>query len=185
MRCDLIRTELLVIRYKRGHPEALGELVSLWQNPLYYYIRRLIPDETEAMDVLQDAWLKVIRKFKQLRDPAAFPAWLFRIARNIAYDHLRRVRPSEISDDEEPVSEASFEEGDVLLDSFSAEDVHNALAGLSITHRECLILRFIEGLSLSEISDVTDAPIGTVKSRLHHARKSLRRILEEEVRANG
>jgi RNA polymerase sigma-70 factor (ECF subfamily) len=177
---DLVRTELLAIRYKRGDAEAMGELVLIWQNPLYYYVRRLVPDEEEALDVVQDVWVLVIRRFRQLRNPAAFPAWLFRIARNVAYGRLRKSQPQEMVTADNVASQEEEEEDSDPLAKFTAERVHRALTRLSVAHRDCLTLHFIEGFSLAEVSQIVGVAVGTVKSRLHYAKKALRRVLEEE-----
>jgi RNA polymerase sigma-70 factor (ECF subfamily) len=177
---DLVRTELLAIRYQRGDAEAMGELVLIWQSPLYYYVRRLLPDEEDALDVMQDVWVLAIRRFRQLRNPAAFPAWLFKIARSVAYGRLRRSQPQEMVTANNLASQEGEEEDSDPLATFTAERVHRALTRLSVAHRDCLTLHFIEGFSLAEVSQIVGVPVGTVKSRLHYAKKALRRVLEEE-----
>jgi len=179
-RKDLVRTELLAIQYRRGDHEAMGELVLIWQDPLHYYVRRLIPDDEEALDVLQDVWVLVLRRFRQLRNPAAFPAWLFTIARNVAYGRLRKSQPQEMLTPDSLASQEEGEEDSDPLAKFTAERVHRALTKVSVAHRDCLTLRFIEGFALAEVSQIVGVPVGTVKSRLHHAKKALRRVLEEE-----
>lgn len=178
---DLVRTELLAIRYKRGDAEAMGELVLIWQNPLYYYVRRLVPDEEEALDVMQDVWVLVIRRFRQLRNPAAFPAWLFKIARSVAYGRVRKSQPQEMVTANNLASQEKEEENSDPLAKFTAERVHRALTRLSMAHRDCLTLHFIEGFSLAEVSQIVGVPVGTVKSRLYYAKKALRRVLQEEA----
>ncbi|UCH35869.1 MAG: RNA polymerase sigma factor [Armatimonadota bacterium] len=159
----------------------MGELASIWQNPLYYYVRRLARDEEDTLDIMQDTWVLVIRRFRQLRNPAAFPAWLFKIARNVAHSHTRKSRRQEIGAEDEPVPQRMQEESSDPLAEFTAEDVHRALGKLTMAHRDCLTLHFIEGFSLLEVSQIAGVPLGTVKSRLYHAKKCLRRALEEEV----
>jgi RNA polymerase sigma-70 factor (ECF subfamily) len=179
-RKDLLRSELLAIQYRRGDSEAMDELVLIWQDPLYYYVRRLIPDDEEALDVMQDVWLRVLRRFRQLRNPAAFPAWLFQVARSVAYGRVRKSRREEARVlDHLPSPEEEADDHDPLA-IFTAERVHHALTKVSVAHRDCLTLRFIEGFSLAEVSQIVGVPVGTVKSRLHHAKKALRRVLEEE-----
>lgn len=175
---DLVRTELLAIQYKRGEAEAMGELVLIWQKPLYYYVRRLVPDEEEALDVMQDVWVLVIRRFRQLRNPAAFPAWLFKIARSVAYGRLRKSRSQQMVTVDDPPSQEE-DNGDPLA-RFTAERVHRALTKLTVAQRDCITLHFIEGFSLAEVSQIVGAPVGTVKSRLYYAKRALRRVLQEE-----
>ena len=178
---DLLRTELLAIRYGRGDSEAMVDLVSIWQNRLYYYVRRLVPDQEEALDIVQDVWVLVIGRFRQLRNPSAFPAWLFKIARNVAHSHIRKCRRREMTAEDKAVPHGIEEESSGPLAGFTAEDIHRALGKLTVAHRDCLTLHFIEGFSLLEVSQIVGLPLGTLKSRLHYAKKSLRRILQEEV----
>ncbi len=178
---NMIRSELLVVRCKQGDAGAMTGLVQLWENSLYYYIRRFELSEEESMDILQDVWLRVLQRFRQLRAPAAFPAWLFRIARNIAISRLRTTSRFEITGTDENLSQIPLEEDNSQLDGFTGWEIHEAIGRLRVTQRECLVLHFIEGFSLHEVSIVLGIPVGTVKSRLYHAKKALRCLLEKEV----
>ena len=177
---DLVRSELLAIQYRRGDIAAMGELVLIWQDPLYYYVRRLVPDDEEALDVMQDVWLRVLRRFRQLRNPAAFPAWLFQIARSVAYGRARKSIREETRALDDLPAPAEDAEGDDPLAEFTAERVHRALRKLTVAQRDCITLHFIEGFSLAEVSQIVGSPVGTIKSRLYHAKRALRRVLEEE-----
>ena len=183
-RIDLLRSELLALRYRRGDREAMGELADLWAGPLYYYIRRFVPGEDEALDVLQDVWVRVIRKFVRLRNPAAFPAWLFKVARSVAVSRIRRQYRQEAAERQAAGPPRAGPEDNALTTEFGVEAVHNALHKLSTPHRECLVLHFIEGFSLQDVGWIVGAPLGTVKSRMHHAKRALRCILEQEVRGD-
>src|SRR5262245_39595529 len=87
---DRIRQELLVRRCQKGERRALEELVSAWERRLFFYLRRLLPDEETAWDALQETWLRVFRGLRTLREPDSLPTWLYRIARNTAMGRLRR-----------------------------------------------------------------------------------------------
>ena len=111
----------------------------------------------------------------RLADPGAFPAWLYRIARHRALGELRKKR--------QPLSSLEgidlAEEGED--DDFSAEDaerVHAALGRLAPEHREVLLLRFFEGMTYEDIARVTGCQLGTVRSRIHYAKRALRRVME-------
>jgi len=184
-RKERIRSELLVLRCRRGDTEALGELVALWERPLLYYIRRMVDSEEDAWDVLQEVWCRVVRKIGTLRDSAAFPAWLYRIARNIAINHIRdAVRLRELRESNDCRGQANSDTGSANV-SFDAEGLHRGLGRLSLGHREALILHYLEGFSLAEIAEVAGVPVGTVKSRIHFARKALRAALTEEARGGA
>lgn len=171
--------EILVLRCKRREKEALGELVATWERRLFYYVSRLVEDEEDAWDVLQETWFKVVLGIRTLRDSAALPMWLYRIARNTAMSHLRkRYQHKNL---EEATEQALVEESEA--DSFVCDDaelVHRALDQLNLPHREVLTLHFLRDLSIEETASVLDVPPGTVKSRLHYAKQALRELLEKE-----
>ncbi len=176
---DLILSELLLIRHRRGDAAAMDELVTLWEGRLFYYIMRLVSNEEDAWDALQDTWLAFVKGVDKLRDPHALVLWLYRTARHKAMDRLRtRYDDRSVSMDGEEVPEV--DEGGEEFGFEDAELVHSKLAELSLPHREVLTLFFLEDLSIEEISQVLESAPGTVKSRLHYAKKALRTILEEE-----
>jgi RNA polymerase sigma-70 factor (ECF subfamily) len=168
--------EWLVIRCQQGHEEAFEELIRRWETRLFYYIRRLTPKEQDAWDVLQKVWLAVIGGIRTLDDGRLLPIWLYRIARNAAASHFRagraerefRVYPEDLSDIEQPDQDFTQED---------AEQVHHALDKLALPFRDVLTLFFLQGLSVAEIARIVEIPEGTVKSRLHHAKRALRSAL--------
>jgi RNA polymerase sigma-70 factor (ECF subfamily) len=152
---ERFRYELLVLRCQRRERAAFEEMIRTWEDRLYYYIRRLVEDEENALDILQQVWLRVMNGIAKLRQPDALPAWLYRTARNTAMTFLRsRGRW------EESVDVASLPDG--------------------VNRREILTLFFLEDLSVQEISEVLEVPEGTVKSRLHFAKRALLAVLEKE-----
>jgi RNA polymerase sigma factor (sigma-70 family) len=174
-----IYCELLVLRCRQGRRAALEELVRTWQRPLFYYVRRLIDDEDEARQVLQQSWVSVLQGLSRLREPRKLPAWLYSIARKTALTHLRN-KYGEQAMSRGGEAAATVDVADTQLDFDNAEQVHYGLGRLSIPHREVLTLFFPRDLSIEEIASVLGIPVGTVKSRLHHAKRMLKAILERE-----
>ena len=175
-----IQSELLVIRYLGGDNQAFDELVHVWERPLFYHIRRLVDTEEDAWDIMQEVWLKVSRKIRRLRAPAAFPAWLYKLAHNSAIDYVRKNPSFELlPEGERSPDNPGYEASTVSLDP-DAKELHWGLGQLSHHHREVLLLHFLGGFSLAEISDIANVPIGTVKSRVYYAKKALREVLEQE-----
>ena len=172
-----MRERMLVVEAQARDPAAFRELVTRYQRRLAYYIRRMLGEEADAFDVMQDVWLRVFKRLGSLEAPEAFRVWLYRIAHDVTVDHLRkRSRQPKPLDDEAAVEEVdAWDEFEALR---NAERVHEALEQLSPPHREVLTLRFLEGLNLQEIADVVGCGLGTVKSRLHYAKRSLRRQIE-------
>ena len=170
----------IVHRCQDGERAAFEELFEIYQPRLKYYVRRLDIGGTNIDDILQDIWLTVFKKIHRLKDARSFVVWLYRIARNNVYDGFRRkdrfVKLPE--DDEFPVSGSD----ESVFDTSDAEKLQRALIKLKPYHREVLTLYFIEQMSYQSIADVVACSIGTVRSRLFYAKKSLR---EEMERQNG
>ena len=175
--------QLLALRCRRGERGAWHELIAAWEPRLFYYIRRLVPQESDAWDVLQQTWLGAYENIRSLADTRLLATWLYRIARNKAISHRRShgARAADLAEIIGDPAAAAEDEADTLEEFENAEAVHRALDELSLAHREALTLHFLQDLSLEQIADVLDVPIGTVKSRLHHAKRALRKVLEREV----
>ncbi len=172
---------VLVVLAQTRDLAAFQELVIRYQGRLTYYVRRLVGCTHESEDVLQEVWLVVYRRLSTLKSPQAFRVWLFKIAHDLAVNHLRRsarlpkplspeIEQSEILD--------TWNEFDAMRD---VELVHQTLDSLSHEHREVLTLRFLEQMELSEIAEVVSCSIGTVKSRLHYAKMALRQKIQGEI----
>lgn len=167
---------LLVLRAQLGSRDAFGQLVQQYDAPLLFYLRRLVGKTADAEDVRQEVWLTVLRRLSGLEDAAAFRSWLYRIARHRGISWLRKRRR------EVPLPEAAslyeaVEDDTGEEPAFSPEEaaaVYAALDTLVAAQREILTLRFLGGLSYEDIADVLDCPVGTVRSRLHYAKRALR-----------
>ena len=176
---EAIYYELLVLRCQRGQKSAFEELFRIWETRLFYYIHRLVDDEQDAWQILQETWVKVLRGIRKLREPRKLPAWLYSTARNTAITHLR----------DEYARESFLKNGDnisrgadcnISLNFEDAEQVHYGLSFLSLPHREVLTLFFLQDLSVEDIAAVLEIPVGTVKSRLYYAKRSLKNVLKKE-----
>lgn len=168
--------QTLVRRCQRGEPAAFEEVFRQFQPRLRYYIRRLDAGGDHTDDTLQDVWVKVVRRIGSLKDRKAFVAWLYTIARNEVYGRAKmKDRFLELADENLELVTDSHEP------AFSDEDairIHAALERLKPQHREILTLCFLEELSHKEIAGILDIRAGTVKSRIHYAKRSLRQELE-------
>lgn len=144
---EAICCEILVLRCQRRDAGAAAELVSLFDKPLLYYLRRLGAGEDDAWDLLQETWIKAIAALPRLRDSRAFPAFVYRTARNCALAHLRhRDAQRSLGGDDAEVPESAAESEP----TFRAEDaaaVHAGLGKLSPAHREVLTLFFFRTLA--------------------------------------
>jgi len=169
-----IADEWLVLQSQDGDVRAFEQLVGRWQERLWRHARRLIRDDASAWDVLQEAWLSMLKGLRRLDDPAAFAPWAYRVVTLRCVDHVRRrERQRKLERAQEaPVWEPPpDEDGDV-------EALREALAELSVEQRALLSLHYREGLRLERIAEILGIPVGTVKSRLHHVRAALKKKIE-------
>jgi RNA polymerase sigma-70 factor (ECF subfamily) len=171
--------ELLAIRARRGDTAAFDELVQLLEKPMFYYVRRLVGHEEDAWDILQDVWVRAYRGIGLLRETSRFRVWLYSIAHKTAMSHQRCVYRQRTVFDDAPLPE-SAEDLTERPDPEQAERVHAALDRIDLPFREVLTLHFLEDLRIEEIAQIIGVPSGTVKSRLHHAKQSLKMALERE-----
>jgi len=174
-----IYQELLVLRCRHGEKAAFEELVRTWERRLLYFIRRLVDREQDAWDVLQQTWLRVLSGIGRLREPRSLGPWLYRVARHAAFDH-GQVRANYQQFLKDYQAAVPREETPDRKDFETAEQLHGGLVKLHMPHREVLTLFFLEEFSIDEIAEVLEVPPGTVKSRLHHAKKALRTVLGME-----
>ena len=179
---DELRVELLVVRCQCRDPEALRELVERYGPRLRYYLRKML-GRADVEDAMQEVWLQTLRRLPTLRDPRALVPWIYRIARGRAVEEIRRRRDTEPLDETLIAAEADV--ADDAAESFEPSDaaaIHAALDELGTDHREVLVLRFMEELSYEQMALVLDAPVGTIRSRLHYAKEALRRVLLRQRR---
>ncbi|MEO8598231.1 MAG: RNA polymerase sigma factor RpoE [bacterium] len=174
----------LVERVQHGDKKAFELLFSKYQRKLMRLVSRLVRDQAEAEDVVQEAFIKAYRALPQFRGDSAFYTWLYRIGINTAKNYLvtqgRRAPTSTDADVEEA---ETFDDGEHLRDINTpesmlatkqiAQTVNLAMESLPDELRTAISLREIEGLSYDEIADVMECPIGTVRSRIFRAREAI------------
>ena len=177
---DLARERLgdewIAVRCQLGEREAFNELIQRWHGPIKQYIRSLTDDDA-AQDIVQDIWLRVLRGIGGLRDPARLRAWLFGIAHRTWIDTLRKKYAVTVADIDEADPHGVPDPGMPEEREQELAALEHELARLPAIEREALTLFYLRELSLQEIAQALDIPVGTVKSRLHRARRMLRREL--------
>jgi RNA polymerase sigma-70 factor (ECF subfamily) len=158
-----------------GDATALHELHRRRSRELLAYLTSLCGDDQIAQELLQDTMLKAWRHAGDFRGDASVRTWLYAIARRTARDFLRTSRPPEVPDDELAAAPASRvdEPEAVVLARADAAAVIDGFQALPAIHREVLLLVGYQGLSVRETARITGVAEGTVKSRLHHARRAL------------
>lgn len=170
---------LIAVRCQLGDVDAFDELVSRFHPPLLTYARRLTGSEDAAADAVQEIWLRVIRAMPRLREPRRLRSWIFGVAHRALMDRFRHqyANPEVTGTD---LSDAAAQPEDVTTEERS-EAVDAALATLPLAEREVVTLFYLQELTLADIAAALDLPVGTVKSRLFRARRSLRAALTTEI----
>ena len=168
--------EWLALRCQSGELGAFEDLIAVMERPLLYYAASLTGDTESALDVLQDVWIKVFRGIHKLNDPGALRPWLYSITHGIAVDRIRKNYARQQADKIQ--LEGFVEAEDPSFANEDAAAIHQALSEIGLLHREVLVLHFLEDLSMAEIATVVGCSEGTVKSRIHYAKRAMKQILE-------
>ena len=191
------RTEaLLIADLCEGDETALAPLIEKYKRMVYRLAMQITKNHADAEDVMQETFLKVYCSIRTFRKDAAFETWVYRIAVNEALNFVkRRERRQERTI--ETTAEAEFEM-DMRYRATRASDPHvhaekaelrryvtEAVNSLPLKHRTVVILHEFEGLTHAEIASILNCSEGTVRSRLHYARKKLRTLLKPYVDASA
>jgi RNA polymerase sigma-70 factor (ECF subfamily) len=177
---------------QQGRELAFRELVRRYERPVFSLVFRMVRDRETAEDLSQDSFVKVLNHIDKYSPEFKFSSWLFKIANNVAIDHLRRRRIETISMDGSPhastaaeVEATALELGDgqeSALEAMEAKElgsaIEQAIGKLRPEYRACIMLRHVEGRAYEEIAATLDLPLGTVKTYIHRARHELRKALE-------
>ena len=172
--------KLPVLQARAGDGAAWDALFRRYQLPLYVYIFELVRDEQTSLDIVQETFINAVRHLGSLREDGKFGSWLFGIAHQKCIQRWRKQAREEMVRDEFVGAPAQFEiaPDDSLIREEQEAEFMNLVQQLPPPQRSALLLHFVEDFSLEEIAGITGVSIGTVKSRLHYAKKSLRKLLE-------
>ena len=180
----LVTDEMLVAEIQSGDRTAFRELIQRWQHKMFTFCYRQLGEDSLAEEAAQDIFLKVFKNIQRFRGESKFSTWIYRIAHNhcinLQQRHHRRYRGMHESiEDAVPLST----EDQSPLDHVESLDFNSRLQDylmeLPEEHRTLLVLRDIQDCSYEEIVSITGLSLGTVKSRIHRARKALRPLLEQ------
>jgi RNA polymerase sigma-70 factor, ECF subfamily len=177
---------------QRGREPAYRELIRRYERPVFSLVFRMVRNRELAEDLTQDTFIKVLQHVDRYRPEFKFSSWLFKIANNVAIDHLRRRQLDTVSIDGSPhavtndaVESTSFDvsaHDESALERLEAKElgtaIEAAIAQLRPEYRSCILLRHVEDKSYEEIAATLDLPLGTVKTYIHRARHELRELLE-------
>jgi len=163
----------LIHRYLEGDVTAFDELMRIHEGRVFAICLRMMTDRDSALDATQDVFLTVFRKADRYKEQAAFSTWLYRVAVNTCYDHLRKRKRKRTESMPEYLDPSDPRGGDEFAAVELRPDIETALASLSDEFRAAVVLVDLDGMSLEGAADTLEVPIGTVKSRVFRARRLL------------
>jgi len=166
--------EELLRRAATGDQTAFESLYQQMQSRVFHYLHRLLGDQSSAEDVLVETFTAVWKSAGQFGGRSAVSTWIFGIARNLAYNEMRKRRYHDDIDDHPDLAGGEIPD---LTSKDRRRILDTAMAKLAPKHREVLDLAFLHEMTYPEIGELLDVPVGTVKTRVFHAKKALRSAL--------
>ncbi len=171
----------------KGDQNAYSDIVNLYQHKLYQICYRMLSNKHEAEDIAQEAFVRAYINLHTFDQKRKFSTWLYRIATNLCIDRIRKKKPDYYLD-----AEVAGTEGLDMYSQLSSNDklpddqveqmelqdrIQYEISRLPDKYRSVIVLKYMEELSLQEISEILDLPLGTVKTRIHRGREALRKQL--------
>lgn len=193
------RDKELVSLAQRGDANAFRELFDRYHRRAFAVALGVVKNKQDALDIVQDAFIKVHKHIQNFQGTASFYTWLYRIVMNLSIDHVRKAKKGRDLDYDDKVGrddENVAGDGAIvptILDANPkktvlrrelADAIQEALGTLSEDHRAVILLREVEGLSYEEMARVLEVPKGTIMSRLFHARRNMQAALADYVQGD-
>jgi len=171
----------------KGDQNAFADIVSLYQHKLYQVCYRMLGNKQESEDIAQEAFVRAYMNLHTFDQKRKFSTWLYRIATNLCIDRIRKKKPDYYLDAEVAGTEGLDMYSQIAADEKLPEEqleqmelqdrIQYEIGRLPDKYRSVIVLKYIEELSLQEISEILDMPLGTVKTRIHRGREALRKQL--------
>ena len=173
----------------KGDQNAFSDIVNLYQNRLYQVCYRMLGNKHEAEDIAQEAFVRAYTNLHTFDQKRKFSTWLYRIATNLCIDRIRKKKPDYYLD-----AEVAGTDGLDMYSQIAADDqlpeeqleqmelqdrIQYEISRLPDKYRSAIVLKYMEELSLQEISEILDLPLGKVKTRIHRGREALRKQLHK------
>ncbi|MBY6038343.1 RNA polymerase sigma factor SigW [Fictibacillus nanhaiensis] len=182
----------MVSQVKKGDQEAFEGIVDLFKDKIYRHCFRMVGNGHEAEDLAQETFLRAYRNIDKYNNEFKFSTWIFRIATNLCIDRLRKKKPDYYLDAEVPgtdgatmYSQLSSEEllpEEVVTENEQWNELQEEIMKLPEKYRTAIVLKYVEDLSLEEISHIMDIPVSTVKTRIHRGREALKKVFQMVVK---
>lgn len=175
-----VKERQLVQRLVAGDKTAMREIYEAHAGPLTSFVKNWLADPTQAADLVHETMMAVWKNAHKFEGRSSLKSWVFTIARNKSIDTNRRNIKMTYTDEVPEAASDDFNAEDMITASQSAAELRTALSKLSDTHRRVLHLAFFEDLKYAEIAEIENCPVGTVKTRILHAKKNLLQIMKNE-----
>ncbi|MDR7074947.1 RNA polymerase sigma factor SigW [Fictibacillus barbaricus] len=182
----------MVSQVKKGDQEAFEGIVDLFKDKIYRHCFRMVGNGHEAEDLAQETFLKAYRNIDKYNNDFKFSTWIFRIATNLCIDRLRKKKPDYYLDAEVPgteganiYSQLAVEDPlpeEVVTENERRNELQQEIMKLPEKYRTAIVLKYVEDLSLEEISQIMDIPVPTVKTRIHRGREALKKVFQMVVK---
>lgn len=177
----------LLKKVKKGDHEAFAQLIDLYKSQVYNICLRMVRIPVEAEDLAQEAFIRAYTNIDKYDIDKKFSTWLYRIATNLSIDYLRKKKPGAYLDAEMPGTEgytmySQLSSADPLpeeqvIQNEANDTLQNEINQLPPKYRAAIILKYMEDLSVKEMSEILEIPVPTVKTRIHRGREALRERL--------
>jgi len=169
-----------VLHYQHGDRKAWEELIELYEKRLFYYIKQIVVNEADALNLLQDTWLRVLRTINRINEPAYLTLWLYRIAINVSRRYWRRHKGNKARSIEGiEVPEHNEAEYNKIGDYEQVGRLKTAVEQLPMRLKQAVVLHYMQHLSIGEAAEAAGVREGTFKSRLNRALNVLRKQVPE------
>ncbi|WP_154224588.1 RNA polymerase sigma factor [Marinicella rhabdoformis] len=182
MKTEKVFIELLLLQAQQGDSSALDKLLPIVQQKMMHYARRIMNENVEAEDCVQDAVMVFLKQFVRIKNTKAFHGWLYKVINSRCCDYWRKYKHEQQA--VTPIDELVVQpvESDLTSQPVLCEvfDVKVAMSRLSPVQRSVIYLFYFEGFKVVEIAAILDKPAGTIKSHLFDARKAIKIFLNQE-----
>jgi len=171
----------------KGDQNAFGDIIEIYKDKVFQICYRMLGNRHEAEDIAQEAFIRAYVNIQRFNIELKFSTWLYRIATNLCIDRIRKKKPDYYLDAEVPGTDGLNMYSQIAADGRLPEDdveslelqamIQLEISKLPEKYRSVIVLKYIEELSLNEISEILELPLGTVKTRIHRGREALRKQL--------
>ncbi len=182
---ETLDDRIIIERLQAGEPEALGDLYDCYHHQIYRTALAITHDPTVADDITQECFLRVFHYAHRIDSSLSLSPWLYRVTVNLSYTWIKRNKRHKLSLEgfiDRLTAPPKHAPETVAERTELQESVQTAIDALPFGQKVVIVLHYLNGMNLQEIADILDCPLGTVKSRLYHARQNLKDKLGEPKR---